>query len=123
MTLEIAVIVKDAGHLNYPVLTAAIEKEMSRFFHLSTAHSSSAERNVVSPRPFGHGFRAFGRAWPFRIGLDIQQRLPDEGSIAPRRGLAEFLEAPFHDGGYVAAGGTGNVKLEAALLSHASARR
>jgi hypothetical protein len=34
MTSQVAAIVKDASHLDYAILAAAIEKEMSRLLHL-----------------------------------------------------------------------------------------
>ena len=76
MALEVAVIVKDTGHFNYPVSPAAIEKKMARFLDPWTAQSGSAERNVVSPRPGDHDLRTFFRSWAVRIGFDIEQRLP-----------------------------------------------
>src|ERR1035437_6886205 len=78
---------------------------------------------MIGPSALDRDLRPLLRAWPLGVGCDIEQRLPDEGTVAQRRGLSEFLEAPFHDGGYVAAGRAGNVKSKAALLSHASARR
>ena len=56
---QIAAIVKDASHFDYAVVTAAIEKKMARLLHPCAAHSGPAQRNVVSPRAFGHDLRTF----------------------------------------------------------------
>src|ERR1039458_9043274 len=123
MALEVAAIVKNAGHLDHAIFAAAIKKKMAGLLRRCAAHPAPAEFQVIRPRALDHDLGPFFRAWPLGVGSDIEQRLPDEGTVAQRRGLSEFLEAPFHDGGYVAAGEAGNVKSKTALLSHASVRR
>src|ERR1035437_4882921 len=77
---------------------------------------------MIGPSALDRDLRPLLRAWPLGVGCDIEQRLPDEGTVAQRRGLSEFLEAPFHDGGYVAAGRAGNVKSKAAAVSRCWSR-
>lgn len=72
VTSQITAIMKDAGDFDNSVLAAAIEEEVARLIDLCAGRSGPAERNVVSPRPFDHEFGTFLRAWPLRIGFDIE---------------------------------------------------
>ena len=42
MSVQILAIVKDTGHFDYPVLAAAVEKELARLLHPGTGDSGSA---------------------------------------------------------------------------------
>src|SRR5262245_1048793 len=90
---------KDAGHLDHTILTAAIEKEMPGLLHLGAAtRSGPAEFQVVGARAFDHNFRPLPRSWPLVISADIKQCLQDEGFIS-ERGLSGTLALGFKVGG------------------------
>lgn len=59
VTSQVAAIVQDAGHLDYPIFATAIEQEMSWLRHLCASHSVPAQRNVVSSRPLYHDLLTF----------------------------------------------------------------
>lgn len=82
VTGEITAIVKDAGHFDDAVLTAAIEKEMSRFLDSCASRSGPAQRKMVRPCPFDQEVGTCLRAWPLRVSFEIEQRVPDEGPVA-----------------------------------------
>jgi hypothetical protein len=62
MSVQILVIVKDAGHFDYSVLTATVEKEMARLLHNGTGDSGSTHRKVVGPSTFDQYLWTFLRA-------------------------------------------------------------
>src|ERR1017187_4486969 len=90
MALEVAAIVKTAGHLDRAILAAAIKKKMAGPGYRSAAPPAPAEFQVIRPRALDHDLGPFFRAWPLGVGSDIEQRLPDEGTVAQRRGISEF---------------------------------
>ena len=94
MAIQIARVMKNAGHFNYAVFAAAIEKKMTRLLHAWAAHAAPAELQVISPRPFDHNFWPLFRAWPLGVFANIADGLLDERSITRRCGFAEFQFAP-----------------------------
>ncbi len=62
MALEVAAVVKNAGHLNRAIVPAAVQQKMARLFHLCAAHSIPARFQVICPRTpdqeFGPLFRS-----------------------------------------------------------------
>ena len=70
----------------------------------------------VSARAFDHDLWTFFRPWPFGVRFDINQRLTSKRPVAKRSRRTEFPDAPFQDGGDVAAGGAGDLKLGKTLF-------
>ena len=54
MTLKVASVMKDAGHLDYAIGAAAIHQEMSRLFHAWAFYSGPAALQVIRAGTFNH---------------------------------------------------------------------
>ena len=71
MALEVAAVVKNAGHFDHAIAAATIEKKMTRVLHTRAAHSVPAKFQMVGPCAPDHHFRALFGSWTLGIGSDV----------------------------------------------------
>lgn len=58
VTLKVAALVQDAGHLDYAIVAIAIQEEMPRLLHARPTYSVPAELQVIRASAFDHYVRA-----------------------------------------------------------------
>src|SRR5438105_1566049 len=64
MPLDVAAVVKNAGHLDHAIVAAAIQEKMARLLHPYAAHFLPAEFQVIRARALDHHLGPFFRARP-----------------------------------------------------------